>query len=192
MTNQADILRSVEGTNIWSGNQGTSRLPCQALIPPVQQFNAQAVTFGGFPHELFSVGGVYQWVPLATLLGFIVRVSRCSADADQQVPVPFWAIHKKCPKLKLDLVNTPVVLWYLVFLNVGINSSLMSFFFFGFISQGYIRRYYPNLFVRYNYLVSAALDGGTSVMVFILSFAVLGAAGAAVAFRESTARWASD
>lgn len=60
----------------------------------------------------------------------------------------------------------------------------MMFFVIGFASQWYIRRHYPNLFVRYNYLVSAAMDGGTAVMVFILSFAVLGAAGAAVAFRE--------
>lgn len=35
-----------------------------------------------------------------------------------------------------------------------------------------------------NYLISAALDGGTSVMVFILSFAVLGAAGPPKAFRK--------
>lgn len=81
-------------------------------------------------------------------------------------------------------INTPVILYFFIYLNVGINSSIMTFFLFGFLSQWYVRRRYPNIFVRYNYLVSAALDGGTSTMVFILSFAVLGAAGAAVAFRE--------
>jgi hypothetical protein len=33
--------------------------------------------------------------------------------------------------------------------------------------------------VKYNYLVSAALDGGTQVIVFILSFAVFGGGGVA-------------
>ncbi|OAA73584.1 oligopeptide transporter [Cordyceps fumosorosea ARSEF 2679] len=154
--NQADILRSVQGTNIWSG-------------AVTQQFNAQAVTFGGFPHELFDVGSRYQWVPLATLIGFFV-------------PLPFWYAHRRWPRLGFDLINTPVIMFYLCYLNLGINSSVMTFFMAGFFAQWYLRRNHPNIFVKYNYLVSAALDGGTSVMVFILSFAVLGAAKAAIAF----------
>lgn len=61
----------------------------------------------------------------------------------------------------------------------------MAFFLIGLFAQWYLRKHHPNIFVRYNYLVSAALDGGTSVIVFILSFAVLGAAGKAVPFRKS-------
>lgn len=160
ITNQKDILVSIEGTNVWSGNQA-------------QQFNAQAVVWGGLPHQMFSVGGKYQWVTLATLFGFVA-------------PLPFFFLHRRYPKLGLHHVNTAVILYYLCYLNVGINSSLMMFFAVGFASQWYIRRHHPNLFVRYNYLVSAALDGGTSVIVFILSFAVLGAAGVAVAFRKLT------
>ena len=157
--NQFAILQSIEGTNIWSGNQ-------------VQQFNSQAVTFGGFSHQLFSVGGKYEWVTLIMLPGFLA-------------PVPFYLAHKKWPHLHLDQVNTAVIAYYLCYLNVGINSSLMTFFIIGFGSQWWLRRRHPNLFVRYNYLVSAALDAGTSVIVFILSFAVFGAAGNAVNFRKS-------
>lgn len=157
--NQRDILLSIEGTNIWSGQQA-------------QQFNAQAVVWGGLPHQLFSVGATYQWVTLATLLGFVA-------------PIPFWLMDRKWPKFGLRQVCTPLVIYFLVYLNVGINSSVMMFYVVGLSSQWYLRRYHPNFFVRYNYLVSAALDGGTAVMVFILSFAVLGAAGAAVAFRKS-------
>lgn len=156
--NQTDILRSVQGTNIWSGADA-------------QQFNAQAVTFGGLPHQLFSVGSKYQWVPLATFFGFLA-------------PLPFWYAHRRWPRAGLGHINTPVILFYMCYLNLGINSSVMTFFLAGFASQWFLRRNYPNLFVKYNYLVSAALDGGTSVMVFILSFAVLGAARAAVAFRK--------
>ena len=63
-----------------------------------------------------------------------------------------------------------------------------------FLSQWWLRTRYPRWFAQYNYIVGAgefgkplcdvsklkvgvALDGGTQVMVFILSFAVQGAAG---------------
>jgi hypothetical protein len=38
------------------------------------------------------------------------------------------------------------------------------------------------MFRRYNYLLSAGLDGGTQVIVFILSFAVFGSSGKQVDF----------
>jgi hypothetical protein len=65
---------------------------------------------------------------------------------------------------------------------VGINSSILSYFAIGFFAQYYLRKYKPNIFVKYNYLVSAALDGGTQVLVFILSFAVFGGSGKAYNF----------
>lgn len=37
----------------------------------------------------------------------------------------------------------------------------------GFFSQFYLRRHRPRFFRKYNYLVSAALDGGTQLFVFI-------------------------
>ena len=159
LTSQFDILISIEGTNVWSGQQA-------------QAFNSLAVTWGGLSHELFSVGGRYQMLTLIFIPGFFV-------------PIPFWLLHKKYPKLGLNNLNMAVIILYFSWLCVGINSSLMAFFFFGLVSQAYIRKRYPTMFVKYNYLVSAALDGGTSVIVFILSFAVAGAAGNPVNFRES-------
>ena len=52
----------------------------------------------------------------------------------------------------------------------------------GFLSQGYFRKRYSKLFVKYKDLLSAALDGGTQVIVFILSFAVFGGSGQARPF----------
>ncbi|OJJ49265.1 hypothetical protein ASPZODRAFT_60723 [Penicilliopsis zonata CBS 506.65] len=156
VTNQREILLSVEGTNIWSGQQP-------------QQYNTLSVAWGGLAHELFSVGGRYEWCSLAIIVGFFA-------------PLPFWLIHKKFPSLGMNNVNTSVMIYYVSYLCVGINSSVMMFFLLGFASQWYLRRYHPNLFIKYNYLVSAALDGGTSVIVFIMSFALFGAAGNAVSF----------
>ncbi|KAJ5553733.1 hypothetical protein N7494_003111 [Penicillium frequentans] len=156
VTNQREILLSVEGTNIWSGQQP-------------QQYNTLSVAWGGLAHELFSVGSRYQWCSIIILVGFIT-------------PLPFYFLHKRFPSLGLNNVNTSVMIYYISYLCVGINSSIMSFFIIGFASQWYLRRYHPNIFIKYNYLVSAALDGGTSIIIFILSFAIFGAAGKSVSF----------
>ncbi|TFK54408.1 OPT superfamily oligopeptide transporter [Heliocybe sulcata] len=149
--NQRDILLSVEGTNVWSGQQP-------------QQYNSQAVAWGGLSHELFAAGKRYQWVAWAYLVGLVV-------------PIPFWLIHKKWPKLRADYLYTPVICYYIGWLCVGINSSILSYFGIAWFSQWWLRTRYPGWFAKYNYILGAALDGGTQVMVFILSFAVFGAAG---------------
>ncbi|OJA16703.1 hypothetical protein AZE42_11172 [Rhizopogon vesiculosus] len=89
--NQREILLSVQGTNIWSGQQP-------------QQYNSQAIVWGGLSHELFSAGQRYQWVPLAFVLGFVV-------------PVPFWLLHRYWPKLRAGYLNTPVIAYVTGYLN---------------------------------------------------------------------------
>jgi len=81
--NQREILLSVQGTNIWSGQQP-------------QAYNSQAIVWGGLSYELFSSGQRYQWVPWAYVLGLIV-------------PLPFWAVHRYWPKLRADYLYTPVI-----------------------------------------------------------------------------------
>ncbi|KAF9036163.1 OPT oligopeptide transporter [Panaeolus papilionaceus] len=149
--NQRDILLSVEGTNIWSGQQP-------------QQYNSQAIAWGGLSHELFAIGKRYQFVAWAYLIGFMV-------------PVPFWIMHRLWPKLRADYLYTPVICYYIGWLCVGINSSIFMYFSIAYISQWWLRTRYPRWFMKYNYILAAALDGGTQVMVFILSFAVQGASG---------------
>ncbi|KAL5523449.1 hypothetical protein ACEPAG_7622 [Sanghuangporus baumii] len=149
--NQRDILLSVEGTNVWSGQQP-------------QQYNSQAVAWGGLSHELFASGKRYEWVPWAYIVGLAV-------------PIPFWLVHKRWPGLRMDYLYTPVICYYIGWLCVGINSSILSYFTIAWFSQWWLRTRCPRWFAKYNYILGAALDGGTQVMVFILSFAVFGAAG---------------
>ncbi|KAF4340976.1 OPT superfamily oligopeptide transporter [Fusarium beomiforme] len=106
-TNQRGILFSIQGTNVWSGQN-------------IQQFNSQ--------------------------------------------------------------VNTPIILAYAGFLSVGISSSMLTYFIIGFASQFWLRRWKPDWFVKYNYVLSAALDGGTQILVFILTYTVLGGVGPEVKF----------
>jgi OPT oligopeptide transporter protein len=153
--NQAPILTGILGSNIWSGQN-------------VQQFNTLAIAWS-MAKELFSIGGRYQWVTISYLIGFAV-------------PFPFWIINRYRPHAFFRYINLSIILWYMGYLFVGINSSNLMYFALGFIAQWYIRKRYPVFFVKYNYIVSAALDGGTQVMVFILTFAVFGGSGVARPF----------
>lgn len=115
---------------------------------------------------MFSVGAKYEWVTLAFLIGFLV-------------PLPTYIMYKITGKKAWGYLNPSIILWFMGNLFVGINSSLTTFFLVAYFAQFYLRKYHPEFFVKYNYLVSAAMDGGTQVMVFILTFAVAGGSGVA-------------
>jgi OPT family oligopeptide transporter len=158
--NQFSTLLSVQGNSIWSGQN-------------VQQFNTLAISWSIAP-KMFSINARYQWVTIAYLIGFIV-------------PVPFYLAAKHTRKgtflhQAFAYINPCIILWYAGNLFVGINSSLTMFFIVGIIFQGFVRKRYPKWFVNYNYLLSAALDGGAQVMVFVLTFAVAGGSGTAHPF----------
>jgi OPT oligopeptide transporter protein len=118
---------------------------------------------------MFSIGAKYQWVTIAYLIGFVV-------------PIPLWLANRYYPHAAFRYINLSIILWQMGYLFVGINSAIGVFFFLGFFAQWYLRRKRPELFVKYNYITSAALDGGTQVMVFILTFAVFGGSGTARPF----------
>lgn len=119
---------------------------------------------------MFSIGARYEWVSIAYLLGFIV-------------PLPFYFMHRLFPQQRFwSYLNLSIILWYFGWLVIGINAATLSYFLIGFFGQFYLRKYRPKYFVKWNYLVSAALDGGTQVCVFLLSFAVAGASGVAHPF----------
>jgi hypothetical protein len=90
------------------------------------------------------------------------------------LPFPFFFMHKKWPKLRLDTINLAIVLGYLGALSRGIHSGFLMKFALGFFAQLYLRRYRPGWFVKYNYILSAGLDGGSSLIAFILTFTVFG------------------
>jgi len=151
-----DILRDVQGSNIWSGQQ-------------VQSFNSAAIAWGALGKPLYATGTQYGFVPYMLLVGLLF-------------PIPFWLLHKKYPNVGFNKVFTPVLTAELGYLAVGINSSVFTTFLVAIFSQYYLRKYRATWFRKYNFLLSAALDGGTSVMIFIFSFAVSGAGGKIVAF----------
>jgi OPT family small oligopeptide transporter len=151
ISSQREILRAVQGSNIWSGQQ-------------VQAFNSAAIAWGALGKPLYATGTRYGFVPYMLLAGL-------------GFPIPFWIAHRIWPKFGFNYVFTPVLVAELGYLAVGINSSIFTTFCLAVFSQYYLRKYRATWFRKYNFLMSAALDGGTSVMVFIYTFAVGGGSG---------------
>jgi len=153
-----DTLVSVDGTDIWSGQR-------------IQQFNWQSLVFGGLHDELFAPGKRYQILLWGIVIGFFV-------------PIPFWLVHRYHPGLRTDYLYTPIVLWSMGLLGAGVNSPYTVFFVIALTSQWFLRTRCPKWFVKYNYLLGGTFDAGTSVVVFILSFAVQGGTGKSRLFPE--------
>ncbi|KAK7047088.1 hypothetical protein VNI00_006751 [Paramarasmius palmivorus] len=148
---QREILLQVQGSNVWSGQQ-------------VQSYNSAAIAWGALGKPLYAPGTPYAFVPYMLIAGL-------------GFPLPFWLLHRKWPNFGFDRVFTPILVAELGYLSVGINSSVFTTFLLAVFSQYYLRKYRATWFRKYNFLMSAALDGGTSIMIFIWTFAVGGASG---------------
>lgn len=153
---QRTVLLDVQGTNVWSGQQ-------------IQAYNSAAIAWGALGKPLFAPGTRYAFVPYMLLVGL-------------GFPIPFWLLHKKYPKFGFNYVFTPILVSELGILSVGINSSLLSSFVLAIFSQYYLREYRASWFRKYNFLLNAALDGGTSIMIFVYTFAVGGGSGKVIPF----------
>ncbi|TBU35615.1 OPT oligopeptide transporter [Dichomitus squalens] len=160
--NRADLL-SVSGTRLWSGQNA-------------QSFNTNGISWGGLAPQMFGINGVYHMVPICLAIGVFL-------------PLPFIIAYYIWPKAGFENFNTPIILQYSCFLSVGINTSVNPSMVIGIFSQWWVRTRYPRWFTKYNYIVAAALDGGTQVISFILNFAVFGASGTAHNFPQW---WGND
>jgi OPT family oligopeptide transporter len=150
VTNQREILLDPEGNAIWSGST-------------IQSFNTQAITWA-LAKEMYSASGRYLIIPLGLIIGLAI-------------PVVHWALIKLIPRIKEWPLNTAIIASYAGLNYYGNTSWVWSSIAVGIFSQVYLRRKKPNIYNKYNYLIGAALDGGSQIIIFILSFAVFGAGG---------------
>jgi OPT family oligopeptide transporter len=150
VSNQRDILLDPVGNNVWSGST-------------VQNFNSQAITWA-LAKEVYGVNGRYLIVPLGLVIGLAL-------------PVLHWGLNKLYPPLKKIPLNTAIIASFAGNTTHGNTSWIWSSIAVGVFSQFWLRRRIPEIYNKYNYLIGAALDGGSQIIIFVLSFAVLGAAG---------------
>lgn len=116
-TEKHDILVSIQGTNVWSGQL-------------VQAQNAAAISWGGLAKYMYSFGGKYWQVPMGFIIGIFV-------------PLPFKIIHRFYPKLGMDYINTAIICGALGILSYGTHSSYLMYYSIGFFAQFYLRKYRP-------------------------------------------------
>lgn len=111
------------------------------------------------------------------------------------LPLIPWYLYKKHPrlgkKLHLDKLSFPLILHaaieppqiptkcvlaifhytMILFSNKSLGSVIISGFLSAFASQYWAKRYHPRWFEDYNYVLSSALDAGTSLnALFIYAF----------------------
>lgn len=101
-----------------------------------------------------QVHSTYLVIPLAVVIGLAC-------------PLPFYALHRFFPRLGADKVVVPLFVYAFGYLNAGINSQNFFCVVLAFVSQWYLRKHRSTWFRKYNFLLSAALDGGTQVFVFV-------------------------
>ncbi|KAF2663875.1 OPT peptide transporter Mtd1 [Microthyrium microscopicum] len=155
VTSKREILLDPEGNSIWSG-------------ATIQSLNTQAVTWA-LAKQVYGANSRYFIVPLGLIIGLAF-------------PVVHWGLNKLYPPLRKLPINTAIIASYAGQYVIGNTSWIWSSIIVGVFSQLYLRRRLPRIYNEYNYLIGAALDGGAQIVVFILSFAVLGASGKNVPF----------
>ncbi|KAI9364147.1 OPT family small oligopeptide transporter [Pilaira anomala] len=151
VNSQREILLNPVGSNIWNG-----------ATP--QTINSAAITWGAIgPLHMFGPGTDYYIILWAFLIGFVL-------------PVPCWYLHKRFPKIGYKYINIPMILVGMTVIPGAASSWITVSFILIVVSQYYIKRRHTTWFVKYNYLISTALDSGTSLMVFIIAMGLYGGA----------------
>ncbi|KAI8358558.1 OPT family small oligopeptide transporter [Blakeslea trispora] len=150
VSSQRDVLLDPIGSNIWNG-----------ATP--QTINSAAITWAIGPIYMFGPGTDYYIILWGFVIGFIV-------------PIPIWLLHKRYPSVGFNLINVPMILVGATIVPGTATSWITVSFVIMLTSQYYIKRRYHSLFVKYNYLVSTALDSGTSLMVFLIAMFLYGGA----------------
>jgi OPT family oligopeptide transporter len=155
VTNEREILLDPVGSAIWSGST-------------LQSMNSQAITWA-LAKRIYSLKGDYWIVPIGLVIGLVL-------------PIIHWALNRVWPRMRNWPINTAMIATYAGTHYYGNTSWVWSSIAVGVFSQFWLRRRMPRVYNKYNYLIGAAMDGGSQIVVFILSFAVFGASGASHAF----------
>ncbi|KAK2029753.1 OPT oligopeptide transporter [Colletotrichum zoysiae] len=155
-----DLLVNSNGDSSWSG-------------ATMQSYNTNATSWA-LAKYLYKTGGRYSLVPIGLGVGFgLVVVHRI---------ITYFV-----PKIRgyfLADINLPQLIQYAGYIpyNQSQTCVIFSQLIAGFFVQFFLRNYRPRIFKDYSYLVTAAFDGASLTVLFILSFAVFGAGGPSVPF----------
>ncbi|PFH50769.1 hypothetical protein AMATHDRAFT_3624 [Amanita thiersii Skay4041] len=132
------------------------------FICPSSNIMAQSILiWGGIgPKRMFSPGSPYSPILWFFLIGAIL-------------PIPFYFLAKRFPLSFWRYVNVPVMFAGLGAIPPASGINYISWALTGFIFNYLIRRYHFRWWMRYNYILSAALDAGVALGAILVFFCLL-------------------
>jgi len=127
------------------------------ICPSTSVFGTASIIWGVVgPQRQFSSGQIYHSLVYFFLVGAIA-------------PVLTWVIGKKYPIVP-KYVNFPLIFSGTGLLPPASGTNFSSWAIVGFIFQYVIRRRHTRWWMRYNYVLSASLDGGVAVGIVVIFF----------------------
>jgi len=151
LSTQRDVLLLPNGNGVFTG---------MAL----STFAAGTTTWGVFSRKLYLTGQRYAIVPYSLVAGFLL-------------PIPLFLLHLWKPRFGFDKVNVSLFCSSIFGAISGVTSSRTVATLLAWYTQYYIRKYRFQWYQKYNYMLSAAFDGGTQFMMFILTLTLQGGTG---------------
>ncbi|KAJ5348698.1 hypothetical protein MYU51_015115 [Penicillium brevicompactum] len=152
VSSHRDLLIEGNGNSFWSG-------------AVVQSYNTKAASWALAPH-MYKSGARYEMVPIGMVIGAAaVLVHRL-----------IYHFIPKVGKFDLSEINLPQLIQYSASIpDISPRTgNLLTSTALGFFAQYYLRNYRPAFFRDYLWILALALDAGSGICIFILTFAVMG------------------
>ncbi|GAA5988414.1 hypothetical protein JCM10908_003555 [Rhodotorula pacifica] len=111
------------------------------------------------PERLFGKNGLYRPLVYLTLVG-------------GAAPVLTWLLHRRYPQRWFGQIHFPILLTSGLYVPPANGINFSSPLIVGFVMQWFVRKRYFRWWSRYNYILSAALDGGTALGTLIIFLAL--------------------
>ncbi|KZT65583.1 OPT oligopeptide transporter [Daedalea quercina L-15889] len=126
----------------------------------VTVFATASIIWGGIgPQRLFSPGQLYSPMLWFFLVGALS-------------PIPFYILARRYPHSMWRYVNMPIFFAGLGQMPPASGINYSAWVMVGAFFQWFMRRFHFRWWMRYNYILSAALDSGVAVSLIIIFFAL--------------------
>ncbi|KAJ7596747.1 glutathione transporter [Mycena floridula] len=150
---QAWILDNIEDVCTPSQKHGF-------VCPGTNQFGTASLIWGGVgPSRMFSPGSLYNPLLWFLLIGAVL-------------PIPFYLLARRFPLSFWRYINIPVCFAGVSGIPPGSGTNYISWIIVGYIFNNFIRRFHFRWWMRYNYILSAALDSGVALSLIVMFFAI--------------------
>ncbi|KAG0346586.1 hypothetical protein BG004_001340 [Podila humilis] len=126
--------------------------------PGANVFFSASVIWGVIaPERMFGTSSIYHPLMYFFIFGMFI-------------PIPFYLMAKRWPGTFLDRVHTPVLLTSTGMMPPARPYQYANWLTVGFFFQFCVKRYRPDWYNRFNYVLSAAMDSGVAIAALLIFF----------------------